>query len=155
MAIDIQVTNNRRGGNHRSAVRPSMNVTPLVDVVLVLLIIFMVITPMLVKQLSVNVPTKEDDSKDKAAQTDPSDDDEPQIVLRVDRTGQAYINKMAVPDQQLDIRLKRVFAARADQTLFFDADDAVPFGRAVTVLDIARGTGLATIAVLTEPVAIE
>ncbi len=153
MAVDLQVTSNRRGGNHRSAVRPSMNVTPLVDVVLVLLIIFMVITPMLVKQLSVNVPTKPDE--DKAAQTDPSDDDEPQIVLRVDRTGQAYINKMAVPDQQLDVRLKRVFAARSDQTLFFDADDAVPFGRAVAVLDIARGTGLATIAVLTEPVAIE
>jgi biopolymer transport protein ExbD len=152
VAADLQVSSGKRGGSKRSAVRPSMNVTPLVDVVLVLLIIFMVITPMLVKQLSVNVPTKP--PKDQVAEP-ASPDDEPQIVLRVERTGLVYINKLQVPDEHLNVRLKRVFAARADQTLFFDADDAVPFERALAVLDIARGTGLATIAVLTEPVLIQ
>ena len=151
MSFDLHVSTGKRGGPKRSAVRPSMNVTPLVDVVLVLLIIFMVITPMLVKQLSVNVPTEpEDDPSEEPATLD----DEPQIVLRVDASGQAYINKTAIPDQHLVVRLKRVFAARVDQTLFFDADDNVPFERAVAVLDLARGTGLATIAVLTEPVAV-
>ena len=151
MGVDLQVNTGKRGGSKRSPVHPSMNVTPLVDVVLVLLIIFMVITPMLVKQLSVNVPTKPQDGKvDEPTEAD----DEPQIVLRVDASGQAFINKMAVQDEYLAVRLKRVFAARVDQTLFFDADDSLPFVRALTVLDIARGTGLATIAVLTEPVAV-
>jgi len=143
-----------KGSGKKSAVRPAMNVTPLVDVVLVLLIIFMVITPMLVKQLSVNVPTKPKDD-DKVEPQPPGDDDEPQVVLRVDETGRAYINKMYVADNELALKLKRVFAARADQTLFFDAADNVPFERALGVLDLARGAGLATIAVLTEPVAIQ
>jgi biopolymer transport protein ExbD len=151
VGAQLQVNTGKRGAK-RSPVQPSMNVTPLVDVVLVLLIIFMVITPMLVKQLSVNVPTKPED--DKVAEP-ASPDDEPQIVLRVDRAGLAYINKLQVPDEHLNVRLKRVFAARADQTLFFDADDDVPFERALAVLDIARGTGLATIAVLTEPVTVQ
>jgi biopolymer transport protein ExbD len=138
-------------GGGKKGIRPSMNVTPLVDVVLVLLIIFMVITPMLVKQLSVNVPTKPKD--DKTAEPDkPDPDEEPQVILRVAADGSAWINTNRIPDAELDLRLKRVFAARADQTLFFDADDNVRFERALTVLDIARGTGLATIAVLTEPV---
>jgi biopolymer transport protein ExbD len=139
-------------GGGKKGIRPSMNVTPLVDVVLVLLIIFMVITPMLVKQLSVNVPTKPKD--DKTARPDPPDpDEEPQVILRVAADGSAWINRSRVPDAELDAKLKRVFAARADQTLFFDADDQVRFERALAVLDLARGTGLATIAVLTEPVA--
>ncbi len=142
-----------KASGKKSAVRPAMNVTPLVDVVLVLLIIFMVITPMLVKQLSVNVPTKPKD--DKVEPQTPDADDEPQVVLRVDETGRAYINKMYVADAQLAVRLQRVFAARADQTLFFDAADSVPFERALNVLDIARGAGLATIAVLTEPVVVQ
>lgn len=141
------------GGNH-SRPRPTMNVTPLVDVVLVLLIIFMVITPMMVKQLSVNVPVDKDkDDKNKVEEPVAADaDDEPQVVLVVKSNGMAYINRDPVRDEQLQLRLKRVFAARSDQTLFFDAADNVPFGRALHVLDIARGIGLSTIAVLTEPI---
>lgn len=139
-------------GAHKGPVRPSMNVTPLVDVVLVLLIIFMVITPMMVKQMSVNVPVKDDKAKQADAEP-PDSDQEPQIVLTVRTDGYAYINKLKVADEHLGTRLKRVFAARADQTLFFDAADNVPYGRATAVLDIARGIGLSTIAVLTEPIA--
>jgi biopolymer transport protein ExbD len=148
MAIDL-------GGGGHSRPRPTMNVTPLVDVVLVLLIIFMVITPMMVKQLSVNVPVDKDKDEQKQEEPDTVDaDKEPQVVLFVKSDGRAYLNRKPVADQNLAVRLKRVFAARSDQTLFFDAADDVPFGRALQVLDIARGIGLETIAVLTEPVGV-
>jgi len=140
-------------GGGKRGIRPSMNVTPLVDVVLVLLIIFMVITPMLIKQMSVNVPTKPKD--DKLAEPDKPGDDEPQVILHVAGDGSAWINRNRIADVELGVRLKRVFAARVDQTLFFDADDQVAYERAMQVLDIARGTGLATIAVLTDPVTIQ
>jgi biopolymer transport protein ExbD len=135
------------GGSSHGRPKPSMNVTPLVDVVLVLLIIFMVITPMMVKQVSVNVPVK-DDKKAKLDEPSDNKDAEPQVVLRVRSDGNAYLNKRHIPDGALAMKLKRVFAARSDQTLFFDADDGLPFGRAMEVLDLARGIGLKTIAVL-------
>jgi biopolymer transport protein ExbD len=132
----------------KKAVRPSMNVAPLVDVVLVLLIIFMVITPLLTKQLTVNVPNKPDETEPPPP---PDPAAEPQIVLWVDSQGQARINKDIVIDADVPLRLRRLFAARRDQTLFFDAANDAPFGRALQVLDVARGAGLVTIAVLTEP----
>ncbi len=135
------------GGSNHGRPKPTMNVTPLVDVVLVLLIIFMVITPMMVKQVSVNVPTK-DDKKTKIDEPSDNKDAEPQVVLRVRTNGKAYLNKIHIADASLGMKLKRVFAARSDQTLFFDADDNLKFGRAMEILDLARGIGLKTIAVL-------
>jgi biopolymer transport protein ExbD len=146
MGMDIQT------GPKRS-VRPSMNVAPLVDVVLVLLIIFMVITPLLTKQQTVNVPNKPEDKTEPPPP--PDSKAEPQIVLWVDTDGKAHINKDPVEDAELATRLRRVFAARKDQTLFFDASNDAPFGRALQVIDTARGAGLLTIAVLTEPLTVE
>ena len=140
MAIQLQ------GGKGERRVRPTMNVTPLVDVVLVLLIIFMVMTPLMTRVLSVHVPSR---PKTATPET-PSPDDEAQVVLTVRADGAVALNDVPVADADLADKLRRVFAARADQTLFFDADGAAPYGRAVEVLDIARGIGLATIAVLTE-----
>ena len=135
-------------GTPKSKVRPSMNVTPLVDVVLVLLIIFMVITPLMTNQMSVNVPIKPDEKE-----TPPdSDEGEPQVVLTVDERGRAWINRDEIADEDLAAKLQRVFAARADQTLFFDAAGGLEYGRAIEILDIARGAGIMTIAVLTDPI---
>lgn len=139
MAIQLQDKDDRR-------VRPTMNVTPLVDVVLVLLIIFMVMTPLMTRVMSVHVPTR----PKKAAPETPAADDEAQVVLMVRADGSVALNDVPVADAELGDKLRRVFAARADQTLFFDADGAAPYGRAIEVLDVARGIGLATIAVLTE-----
>lgn len=136
-------------GGGKKSVRPVMNVAPLVDVVLVLLIIFMVITPLLNKQMTVNVPVKPEDKPEVA----PNPLAEPQVVLWVGADGQARLNRDVVADDQLATRLRSVYAARRDQTLFFDSADDAPFGRAVQVLDAARGAGITTIAVLTEPIA--
>src|SRR5688500_4421773 len=103
----------------RPRVTPSMNVTPLVDVVLVLLIIFMVITPMMVKQMQMFVPKRDD----KAAESqDPGDEGPSSIVLSVRRDG-IYLNKERVAAAELGSRLTSVFASRTEKLLFFDADE--------------------------------
>lgn len=132
----------------RARVRPSMNVTPLVDVVLVLLIIFMVITPMLVKQLWMHVPQKQVSASD-ADKTEPEPSQS--LVLSLRRDGTIRVNKEKVTAAELPERLSRFFAARREHVLFFDADDDLPYGRAMEVLDLARGGGAAHIAILTEP----
>ena len=144
MAMDLATGG--RGSKH--AVRPSMNVTPLVDVVLVLLIIFMVIAPMMVKQFWLHVPKKET----AAATPEPPSDAPVPIVVSVHADRTVWINADQVPLAELGARLERIFAARSDRLGFFDADDRVAYGDAVAVLDAARGGGATNIAVLTEPV---
>ena len=121
-----------------------MNVTPLVDVVLVLLIIFMVVTPLLKKQFWLNLP-----KKDEAAQPAPPSTDKP-VVLSVDRAGTIRVNRDVVSKAELRGKLQRVFAARADGVLYFEASDDAPYGAAVDVMDIARQGGARSIAILTE-----
>ncbi|HUQ01622.1 MAG TPA: biopolymer transporter ExbD [Kofleriaceae bacterium] len=142
MGVELSVGKKKR-------VTPHMNVTPLVDVVLVLLIIFMVITPMMVKQFWLHVPTAE--KKAAALPAEPDPEDVP-IVVTVRQGGTIWINKDQVALAELPSRLERIFAARSEAIVFFDAEDGVPYGDAMRVLDTARGGGAANIAVLTEAV---
>ena len=137
MGIDI-------GGPKKAKVRPAMNITPLVDVVLVLLIIFMVVTPLLTKQFWVNLPKNEEKKESK-----PDPNAKP-VVLSVDKAGVVKLNNEPIAKDQLKEKLKRVFAAKnGDHTLFFTADEDAPFGAAVEAMDVARAGGAAPIAVLT------
>jgi biopolymer transport protein ExbD len=140
MAFDV--------GGGKGGLRPSMNVTPLVDVVLVLLIIFMVVTPLLTKQMWMNVPAK----SDKQEQPPPPPDALPPVVLTVDRAGVLRINREEVPREQVVARLQRMLNARPDKIVFFDAGDDVPYGKAMEVLDLARG-GNITVGVLPDKLA--
>jgi biopolymer transport protein ExbD/biopolymer transport protein TolR len=124
-----------------------MNVTPLVDVVLVLLIIFMVITPMLARKLWLRLPEKPDDV---AA---PAPDERPPVVLSLGEDGAIRVNREAVSDADLPDRLRRIFGARRDHTLFFSAHDDAEYGDAMHLMDRAREGGASTIAVITEPLA--
>lgn len=134
-------------GAKKGSVRPSMNVTPLVDVVLVLLIIFMVITPMMTKQFLVNVPEKENPDEPLPP---PSPDAPPPVVLKLRADGALTLNQDVIARSDLRDRLRRVFAARRDDILFFDSEDGVPYGDAMDVLDLARGGGARTIVVLAD-----
>lgn len=146
MAMDV----GGGGKERRGRGRPEMNVTPLVDVVLVLLIIFMVVTPLLTKQFWVHMPDLPDDEE--LAAPEPSDDEDGPIVVTVTSGGDIRINRDVVSEEQFETRLKRVLAARGSRTIFFDAEDDAEFGRAAAVLDQARGGGATTIAVLTEAI---
>ena len=127
-------------------VTPTMNVTPLVDVVLVLLIIFMVITPLLQKAFWVHLPKQE---QEEVTPEQLLQDPEPPLVLKVGAGRTVTVNGIDVPPDELIERLKRMFAARDDHILFFDAADDAPYGFTVEVMDKAREGGAVTIAALT------
>lgn len=134
------------GAGKGKGVTPEMNVTPLVDVVLVLLIIFMVITPLLSKNFWVHTPKQE---KEEIEKPQPEEDPNPPLVLRINKEKLVTVNGTDVPIEELPERLKRMFAAREDHIIFFDAADEVPYGFAVEVMDKAREGGAVTIAALT------
>ncbi|WP_373048687.1 ExbD/TolR family protein [Vulgatibacter sp.] len=131
-----------QGGGKKHKVTPQMNVTPLVDVVLVLLIIFMVVTPLLTKQFWINVPKKADEVKQPLP-----DDSKPPVVLSLAADGTLRINKDTIRRDDIGRRLPRIFSAQGDATLVFDAEDGAPYGEAVKVMDLARAAGAVTIAV--------
>ena len=138
------------GGKKKGRATPDMNVTPLVDVVLVLLIIFMVVTPMLAKQFWVHVPPEVDEN-DPPPPPDP--DAPPSVVVTVLADGTVRVNRDVVTLADLPTRVTRALAARGDRTVFFDAASDAPYGVAVDVLDTLRSGGATTIAVMTEPLA--
>jgi biopolymer transport protein TolR len=141
MAMDIGGTKGKKG-----RATPVMNVTPLVDVVLVLLIIFMVITPLMARQFWLNLPNQVDKNEPAL----PDDSNVP-VVVSVTKAGEIMINAEIVSQQDFSTRLKRVLAAKGDRTVFFDADEEAEFGKAVLAMDLARAGGASTIAVLTAP----
>jgi biopolymer transport protein ExbD len=125
---------------------PLMNVTPLVDVVLVLLIIFMVVTPLMQKKFWVHTPKQE---KQEVEKQELASDPQPPLVMRVAADKTITVNNTTVTFDELPLRLRRMFAARDDHILFFDAEDDAPYGFAVEVMDRAREGGAVTIAPLT------
>jgi biopolymer transport protein ExbD len=127
-----------------------MNVTPLVDVVLVLLIIFMVVTPLLTKKMWLHVPKK--DKVEQETPPPPPPDSAKPVVLTYDRDGTIKINAQVVSRQELSQKIRRVLAPRPEPLVFFDAQNDAVYGEAVEVMDLAREGG-AVIAVLTESVA--
>ena len=125
-----------------------INVTPLVDVVLVLLIIFMVLTPLAEKQMYLRVPELEPP----ATQVVPPDSVPPdQMVLTALRSGQVLLNREEMTLEQAVDRLRPAFSGRPSRVLFFAAEDGVRYARAVDVLDAARRAGVNTIGMMTDP----
>ena len=127
---------------------PTMNVTPLVDVVLVLLIIFMVVTPLMAKQFWIHLPNKPEKEEPERA-----DDKNENVVVTVTKSGDILINREVVPEAEFSNRLRRVLAFKGQRTIFFDADEDAELGNAVKTMDLARGGGAETIAVVTERLA--
>ena len=140
MAFDVNTSG-------RPGAAPVMNVTPLVDVVLVLLIIFMVITPLLTKKFWVHTPKQEKQQ----VENEVTKDTQPPLVLRVTADRSVSVNGTSMSFEEVPERLRRMFAAREDHILFFDAADAVPYGFAVELMDRAREGGAVTIAALAAP----
>jgi len=125
-----------------------INVTPLIDVVLVMLIIFMVLTPLAEKQMYMRVPEFEPPN----TQVIPPDAVPPdQIVLTALKNGRVLLNKteMTVPDAM--VKLKPVYEGHLSKVLFFNAQDGTRYEFAVTVLDEAHKAGVNTIGMMTDP----
>ena len=148
MAIEVQTGRPDKKGRGR----PEMNVTPLVDVVLVLLIIFMVLTPLLNELFWIHVPNKPKEQNQEELKAEEGAEEEPPLVVTVNEKGHIQINRDVYRDDELAERLRRMLVARGERNIYFDAHDEVTFERAAQVMDLARGGGAAHIAVVTEKI---
>jgi len=122
------------GGFKKLRIQPEMNVTPLVDVVLVLLIIFMVLAPVMSKSFWVRLPPKDDTEQQLDAANDP---DRP-LVLTVAADGKTLINKIEVDRAELPRKLIRMLNARPDNTVYLDGADEAEFGHVLSAVDLAK-----------------
>jgi len=119
-----------------------INVTPLVDVILVLLIIFMVTAPMLQMGIDVNLP------KIKAKTIDVTEE---KVVLTVKAKEEIFINNYKATLSDLKSRLESIFASRIDREVFMRADEQVPYGFVVKVMAEVRKAGVDRLGMITEP----
>ncbi|HEU4385280.1 MAG TPA: biopolymer transporter ExbD [Anaeromyxobacteraceae bacterium] len=124
-----------------------INVTPLIDVVLVLLIIFMVLTPLAEKQMFMRVPEFEPPDQIVPPSSIPPD----QTVLTVLRNGRVLLNRQEMSIQEAMDRLRPAYEGRLSKVLFFNADDEANYKLAVEVLDEAHKAGVNTIGMMTDP----
>lgn len=119
-----------------------INVTPLVDVMLVLLIIFMVTAPMMQQGVQVNLPK---------AQTKALSSPEQAVVVSIDRGGRTFIDSNEVPADDLGKRLAEIFASRTKKEVFLKADQDVPYGSVVRAMAEIKGAGVEKLGMVTEP----
>ena len=127
--------------------KSDINITPLVDIVLVLLIIFMVITPLLQMGYDVKVPPK--------AQVDQPQSMVDQVIVSLTPQNQIYLNKEEVNAQTLSLRLTEILKNRSNKTVFFSGDDAAIYGDVIKVMDLCRNAGAKNIGIVLETVPIQ
>ncbi len=123
-----------------------INVTPLVDVMLVLLIIFMVITPMLQKDISVDMA--------KANNPRPMSDAEKEdaVVIAITRDGKIYLKKDPITLDQITAKVKDMIANRLNKTVYLKSDARAKYGDVVNVVDAVRAAGVEDLGLLTQRV---
>ncbi len=119
-----------------------INVTPLVDVMLVLLVIFMVTAPMMQQGVQVNLPKANTKAMAQAEET---------VVVTVNGNGKIFINKDEVPAANLRARLTDMFATREKKEIFLKADAGVPYGEVVKTMADIKGAGIERLGMVTEP----
>ena len=134
----------RYSRNRRSAAsRPisDINITPLVDVILVLLIIFMVTAPMLQMGIDVNLP------RVKAKTVDVGEE---KLILTINKKEEIFINKYKTSITDLKAKLESIFSSRIDREIFMRADKEVPYGFVVRIMSEVRKAGVDKLGMITE-----
>jgi biopolymer transport protein TolR len=132
------------GQNNNRAVMAEINVTPLVDVMLVLLVIFMVTAPMMQQGVQVNLPKADTKAMTPAEES---------VVVSVDKNGKVFIDKEQILAGDLRKRLSAMFVTRTKKEVFLKADAGVPYGEVVRTMADIKGAGIERLGMVTEPAA--
>ena len=129
-------------GGDRGGMMSEINVTPFVDVMLVLLIIFMVTAPMMVQGVDIELPK---------SQSPPLTSKEEQLVLSLSADGKYFINESEFTFEELQVKLRAIREANPDQAIFVKADGALPYEKVIRMMSVAQAAGIGKVGLVTQP----
>ena len=129
-------------GGNSNELMSDINVTPFVDVMLVLLIIFMVTAPMMIQGLNVDLPE---------ATAKPLDSEKEHLVITIDKDHHVHINDYQVTMESLSAKLIKILQSRRDREVYLKADKNIPYGIVVQVMAKIKGAGVEQLGMITEP----
>jgi biopolymer transport protein TolR len=134
------------GGAGRTSVKSEPNVVPMIDIMLVLLIIFMIVTPLIAAGFKATLP--------KGKNLDPRPEGDNEVVLGIDQEGRYFLNGRPLPNGTLEDQLRSLYASRTeDKILYFKADNQLKYSKVQEAVETARKAGVRVMAAITEPTA--
>jgi biopolymer transport protein TolR len=126
----------------KRALNSEINVTPMLDVLLVLLIVFMVTAPMMQTGVDLELPQ---------AEAAVIEDEEGKLILSIDKAGDLFLGQTKVPWEELELKLSANEKVKADSELYIEADTNLPYGTVLRAMATARKAGVSKLMMLTDP----